>query len=60
LGRCRTEGDAQQKTILELGAEAQRLGSLPIQPPLLADPRTYRVGGLALVVGLVAGVFLIH
>lgn len=60
LGRCRTEGEASQKTIAELGAQAQKLGALPIQPPLLADPRTYRVGGLALVVGIVAGVFFIH
>lgn len=60
LGRCRTEGEAKELTIAQLGAQAQKLGSLPIQPPLLADPRTYRVGGLALVAGLVAGVFLLH
>ena len=60
LARCRDEGEASQKTITELGAQAQKLAALPIQPPLLADPRTYRVGGIALAVGFILGIFATH
>lgn len=63
LARCRTEGEASQQTITEMGTQAQKLAALPIQPPFIFDGRVYKgaaIGGAVVVAARLAVKLIFH
>ncbi len=56
--RARQQGDAANARFDKLSEQNQKLSALPLQKPLLADPRTYKVGGIFTLLGLIGGLVL--